>query len=293
MGKMHEGELEINESLVRRLLKIQAQDLADLPLIPLISSGTDHALFRLGEEYSLRLPRILGCEEDIGKEYTWLPILASSLNIPISEPIFKGNPEKFYPCPWIIMKWKEGTVPDFEKDGEHKYLAKDLAEFLNELRKVKQSGSEPGSRRGGLLIERDSEVKKAISELEGEVDSGYISFLWEKLSKIPYSPKEISWIHGDLLPGNILISEGRLSAVIDFSITGLGDPATDLIIAWSLFNKNSRETFRDNLLYINENMWERGKGRALSIALTILPYYKNTNPALCAVARKIIENILS
>ncbi len=292
---MHENEFEINGDLVYALLESQCPKWADLPLKRIVSSGTDNALFRLGNEYVVRLPRVEwqpgSIDKSINKEYEWLPKLARFLKIPISEPIFKGKPNHSYPWSWLVTKWNEGHHADFEKEMEYEWLAKDLADFLNQLHAIKIPNG-PGSRRGVPLKEVDLETRKAISQLNEEIDIASVTLLWDQLLNTSYWDKESVWVHGDFLPGNILIQENHLSAVIDFSDVGMGDPACDLIVAWSLFKPNSRRTFRENLANIDENAWQRGRGWALSIALIMLPYYKNTNPVLTLLARRMIENVL-
>ena len=292
---MHENELEIDEHLVRSLLKSQCPQWANLPLKAIVSSGTDNALFRLGNEYVVRLPRIEwttgSINHSINKEYEWLPKIARFLKIPISEPLFKGNPGKSYPWTWIVTKWNEGHNPNFEKGNEYELLAKDLANFLNELHKISLANG-PKSRRGVHLKELDTETKKALSELKGEVDTESLSLLWEHFTNVTPWRKEPVWVHGDYLPGNILVQSNRLSAVIDFSDVGIGDPACDLVIAWSLLKSHSRKVFKENLENIDDNTWERGRGWALSIALIMLPYYKNSNPVLATLARQMIKKVL-
>jgi aminoglycoside phosphotransferase (APT) family kinase protein len=294
MTKMHENELEIDKFLVRTLLKNQCPQWADFSISPIKSSGTDNALFRLGNEYVIRLPRIEwergSIEKMINKEYEWLPKIAECLRTPISFPIFKGNPSNDYPFPWLIARWIEGHNPDFESTNEYKLLAKDLAHFLNEFHRINLPDG-PISRRGIRLDEGelDAETRKAISELEGEIDIPTITSLWDELSAIHYWEKAPVWIHGDFLPGNILVQNNRLNAVLDFTDVGIGDPACDLVIAWALFNPISRQIFRENLENVDDNTWERGRGWALSIALIMLPYYKHTNTVLAALARRMIN----
>jgi aminoglycoside phosphotransferase (APT) family kinase protein len=100
------------------------------------------------------------------------------------------------------------------------------------------------------------------------------------------------WLHGDLLPGNLLVQDGRLSGVLDFSLVGVGDPACDLIAAWALLASDTREAFRVELT-VDDDTWARGRGWALSIALVALPYYKDTNPGFAATARHLIEEVLA
>ncbi len=294
MTKMHENELEIDEHIVRALLKNQCPQWADLSILSIKSSGTDNALFRLGTEYVVRLPRIAwepgSADKKINKEYEWLPQIAKCLDTPISFPIFKGNPSKDYPYSWLITQWLEGHNPDFENQNEYKVLAKDLAYFLNHFHGINLKNG-PVSRRGIRLNEKELnvETKKAISELKGEIDISLVSALWEQLSNIPYWNKDPVWVHGDFLPGNLLIQHNRLSAVLDFADVGIGDPACDLVIAWALLNPHSRNVFRENLELIDDKTWERGRGWALSIALIMLPYYKHTNLILATLAKRMIN----
>ena len=296
MTKMHDNEHEINLELVQSLLKEQCPQWAKLELKPILSSGTDNALFRLGDEYVVRIPRIEwspgSVSSGINKEYLWLPKLAQHLKIPVSAPVFKGQPNETYPWPWIITKWNEGHNPDFEKENEYEKLAIDLACFLNELHQLNLSKPGPLSRRGVPLKSQDKETTQALKALENELNTKPLAYLWEELSSTPSWSHQPVWIHGDLLPGNILIENNRLSAVIDFADVGIGDPACDLIVAWSLLNAHSRAIFRAHLTNIDEHTWKRGQGWALSIALIILPYYKNTNPVLTAVAKRIIDQLL-
>lgn len=295
MTKMHENEHEVDEQLVRDLIQSQCPQWSELPLKSVASSGTDNALFRLGSEYIVRLPRIEWGEgsanKSTNKEYEWLPKIARFLRTSISEPIFKGNANESYPWQWIVAKWNEGYNPEFEKENEYAELAKDLAIFLNDLHRIKLSNG-PTSRRGVSLKEVDAETKKAIGELTEELDTQSVTLLWNLLSNTPAWNQNPVWVHGDFLPGNILIQNNRLSAVIDFTDVGMGDPACDLIVAWALLNAQSRKTFRENLENIDDDTWQRGRGWALSIALIMLPYYKNTNPTLGSLARRMIKSVL-
>ncbi|MBX3710110.1 MAG: aminoglycoside phosphotransferase family protein [Gammaproteobacteria bacterium] len=297
MSKMHENEFEINESLVQSLLESQCPQWSELPIEFVKSSGTDNALFRLESEYVIRLPRIEwtpgSIEKSINKEHEWLPKIARCLKIPIAEPVFKGKPNPSYPWPWLINKWYSGHTPSFEKDNEYELLAKYLAHFLNELHRIPLPNGPP-SRRGVSLKTKmlDDETRKAISELAGEIDIQSVAVLWGQLSNTPAWNKNPVWVHGDFLPGNILVQNNRLAAVLDFTDVGMGDPACDLIIAWSLLNSHSREILKNNLENIDQDTWERGRGLALSIALIMLPYYKRSNPILASLARRMIENVL-
>lgn len=292
MNPMHDNEFEVREELVRTLLSHQCPQWAHLPLKSITSFATSHAIFRLGDEYVVRLPRIESAAASIHKEYTWVPQLASYLTIPISAPCFQGKPDGSYPWPWLVGKWHEGYNPDFEKGEEYALLAQELAGFLNQLHGIRLTGNEPIASRGTHVGYLESATRKAIQQLQDEVELTPAIALWEELLRVPSWPQEPVWVHGDLLPVNILVQDNRLGAVIDFADMGLGDPACDLIVAWGLLGASSRKVLRGNLQGLDAAAWERSKGWALSIALIILPYYKNSNPGLISIARRMIENVL-
>lgn len=296
---MHDNEIALTEKDVRLLLQQQFPQFADLALSYIQESGTENALYRLGDEYIVRLPRFVSDidafeknEKTLEKELEYLPYLAKHLSFSISRPLFKGMPSKDYPFSWTIAKWNEGHNPGFEEKDEYSEFAKDMAEFVNQFHAIPVETG-PHSRRGVKLINLDEETQDALSQLNEDIDVPEARLLWEALRDIPYWEKELVWIHGDLLPGNILINRYRLSAIIDFSDLGLGDPACDLIPAWCLFNKTSRQIFKDNLLNVDDNTWLRGKGWALSIALILLPYYKTRSPMMATLARQMLKNIFS
>lgn len=291
MNKMHENELEIDEDLVRTLLQSQCPDWAHLPLKAVPSSGTEASLFRLGDNYVVRLPRLAGADANINKEYEWVPKIAQQLKTPLSLPLFKGHAHPTYPSSWVISQWNDGVNPPFEQENEYGLLAQDLGHFINKFQRLDLAHG-PLSRRGVPLNQLDQQTKRALDELQGEIDCHKVANLWDQLISIPLWPHDPVWIHGDLLPGNILIQDNRLKAVIDFSDVGIGDPACDLIIAWALLNPPSRKIFQTTLENKDENTWQRGRGWALSIALIMLPYYKNTNPAFASLARRMIKHVV-
>ena len=276
MKKMHKNELDITEGLVRNLLKQQCTKYSNLDLVRIPSSGTVHALFRLGEQYVIRLPRI-EASSGIEKEWTWLKQLALYLDTPISAPIFHGQASEHYPWSWLISPYYQGSNPDFEHKNEHHQLAIELAEFLNQFHAIPLIENAPLSRRGVPLRNLDAETRQEIAKIGDEFNANALTRLWENLCALPDWHQLPVWVHGDFLPGNILVQNQKLSAVIDFSDVGIGDPACDLVIAWALLNKYSRKTLKAHLHNIDENTWQRGKGWALSIAAIMFPYYKSSN----------------
>lgn len=290
MAKMHTNEFSVDDFLVRKLIDSQCPQWQHLPIVSIQSSGTDNALFRLGEDWVIRLPRIEWATESILKEYVWLPKLSKLLECLISAPVFKGKPEHGYPWSWLISPWHEGHNPPFEQENEYTELALTLANFLNALHTI-QLKNGPLSRRGVQLNAVADQTHAALDDLASDMDVKFLKALWQELTQVPNWDKKLVWVHGDFLPGNIIVQKTQLQAVIDFSDVGMGDPACDCIIAWSLLNQSSRQIFKSQLNAIDEDTWLRGKGWALSIAAIMLPYYKNTNPTLATLARRILSQI--
>ena len=288
---MHDNEFEIDETLVINLLKQQCPESAELPISKIMHYGTDNAIFRIGDKYSIRLPRVEYTAEQIEKEQTWLPKFAPHLPFVIPTPITAGKPSKEFPHSWYVYNWIEGVDAYNEPPSDINQLAGDLAGFIKALWQLDTNGA-PAARRGLPLNTQDKAVCEAISNLKDTIDTDTITRIWQECLKVPDWNKPPVWLHADLLPSNLLLQNDKLHAVIDFGLMGVGDPACDLIPAWCLLNADARKIFKETL-GIDENTWTRGKGWALSIALIIMPYYKDTNPVLMSVARRIIEEILA
>lgn len=288
---MHKGEYEVTSDLVRRLLAAQFPQWSDLELQPVASAGTDNALFRLGKDMVVRMPIVDWAVADVEKEQEWLPRLAPFLPLPIPTPISMGDPGDGYPYNWSIYRWCEGENPVVGRLANPDSLAKEIAHFINALQSINTAGALLASR-GLPLQDRNKSTQKAIVDLQEMMDTVEIAKAWESALDLPIWPGPLVWIHGDLSPGNLLVVDGRLSAVIDFGAMGVGDPACDLIIAWNLLPVGARETFRAQTL-VDDATWKRGRGWALSIALIQLPYYFHTNPSLAENARYVISEVLA
>ncbi|SJZ94313.1 Predicted kinase, aminoglycoside phosphotransferase (APT) family [Marinactinospora thermotolerans DSM 45154] len=289
--RMHADEADIDETLVHRLVAEQFPDWSGLSVEPVESSGTDNAMYRLGEEMVVRLPRIPGAVNGVAHELRWLPRLAAHLPVPVPRPLREGRPTPAYPWPWSVYQWLEGTNPRVDSLADPDGLAEDLAEFVAALRAVDPIGG-PAAERGVPLAERDAPTRAALAQLEGEIDVAAATAVWEEALRVPERRGPAVWMHADLSPGNLLTVDGRLGAVIDFAAAGTGDPTVDLIVAWNLLPASARGVFRERL-DVDEATWIRGRGWALSIALIQLPYYRHTNPVLAANARHVIGEVLA
>src|SRR6476646_5292758 len=237
-GKMHADEVDTDPSLVRRLLADQFPQWADLPIDRVESSGTDNAIYRLGEDMAVRLPRVAGGTGTIDKELRWLPELAPLLPVAISQPLAKGSPGPGYPWPWSVHRWLHGESVNVDRMADPVGLAHDLGGFVTALRQIDTAGGpvagQDGSR-GVPLARRDAATREAIAQLDGVIDRPAVTAAWDAALRVPAWRLPGVWIHGDLLSGNVLVdARGRLSAVIDFGCMAVGDPAGDVRDAWRL-----------------------------------------------------------
>jgi len=293
---MHADELDVDAPLVRRLLSAEFPHWANLPITPVSSSGTDHALFRLGGNMVVRLPRIHWATEQAELEGRWLPRLAPHLPLAVPEQLAMGKPDQGYPWRWAVYRWLEGESAIHAPLAGSAQAAADLARFLLALRSIDPTGGptpDPASTARGLpLVSRDAYTRDAIVRSRGLIDTDAVTAAWEAARRAPAHAGPPVWIHGDLEPGNVLVRDGRLSAVIDFCCLCLGDPACDLIPAWSIFSGNARAAFRAALA-VDDAAWARGMGWALSTAIIALPYYVDSNPVMADGARRKIEAVLN
>jgi aminoglycoside phosphotransferase (APT) family kinase protein len=287
-AKMHADEADIDVTLVRKLVTAQFPQWSSLAVEPVESSGTDNAMYRLGADMAVRLPRIKSAVE---RRHEWLARLALLLPVAIPTVLGHGKPAFGYPWDWTVVRWLPGENPVVGQIAEPALLAKDLASFITELREIDPTDGPPQGR-GVPLATRDAPTRRAIRESQGLIDTESVTTMWDDTCRLPEWSGPATWAHGDLSPGNVLVADGRLSAVIDVSGMGVGDPTVDLIVAWNLLPVQARDTFRA-ALRVDDVTWERGRGWALSIALIQLPYYQHTNPALAANSRHVIGEVLA
>ncbi|MFN8442604.1 MAG: aminoglycoside phosphotransferase family protein [Caldilineaceae bacterium] len=287
---MHAGELHIDAALVKHLLSEQFPDLAELPLAIIRSTGTVNAVFRLGDDLCVRLPRVADWADSIEKEWRWLPKLAPYLSLRIPKPLAHGTPTGIYSYPWAIYDWIEGMPYQEELVHDEAEAARDLAKFILELRRVDMTGAPRGGRRP--LRELDEVTRAAIAASHNVLDVDAVTAVWEQsLAAAPWDGQPV-WIHADLLRSNLLLKEGHLYAVIDFGSVGIGDPAMDVVPAWSVFNQVGRMVFRQ-ALQVDDETWARAYGYALHQALLIMPYYPETNPEFVTMAKRTIGEVLA
>ena len=290
---MHADEVDTDVALVRRLLAGQFPHWADLAIAPVESYGTDHDIYRLGDHLAARLPRIEWATEQAAKEAEWLPRLAPQLPLAVPTQLAMGRPAEGYPFDWSVYEWLPGEDAN-NAIGDLNQVAVDLAGFVGALRRIDASDAHPRPPRGrgAPLAELDEQVRRSIAELDDRVDGEAAIRSWEESLEAPAWDSDEVWVHGDQLPGNLLVVDGRLSAVIDFGGLNVGDPACDLQPAWNVFAGESRTRYRAEL-EVDDASWLRGRGWSLYQAVSALPYYWHTNPGMIRQASHALAQVLA
>lgn len=288
----------ITTDLVRNLIAHQFPQWADLSITPVAIGGHDNRTFHLGNQMSVRLPSAQCYAAKIEKEFRWLPVLASQIATPISQPIALGKPTASYPWQWGIYRWFNGQ--SFNIIDHHKIdmsgLARDLAKFLRELQAVTVSPEAhellPGFHnfyRGAHPSVYEQETLDTIQKLNSLIDVDAALAVWNAACATPCTAVPV-WIHGDMAAGNILIQDGKLAAVIDFGGMGIGYPACDLVVAWTLFTGESREIFM-NEFEIDAEVWKRARAWALWKALITLRDISDRTSKQAALQLRSIHEI--
>lgn len=286
--------MDIDTALVARLIGSQFPQWSGLPIYPAEPNGWDNRTFRLGPDLLVRLPSAEGYAAQVRKEQRWLPLLAPHVPLPIPVPVARGLPGAGYPWSWSVYRWLDGQPVSTADLSDLTELAVTLASFLVCLQQIDPTGGpRPGPHnffRGGPLETYDSETRRAIAAAQDLIDSELARAVWENALAATWHGRHV-WVHGDVAAGNLLVQDGRLAAVIDFGCSGVGDPACDLTIAWTLLSGESRDAFR-SALPLDVATWRRGRGWALWKALITYVGSLETDPAAAATARRVIDDVL-
>jgi aminoglycoside phosphotransferase (APT) family kinase protein len=288
---MHPDEVHTDVALVRGLLAAQFPRWAELPVEAVASSGTVNALYRLGAEMVVRLPRTDWAPGAMARQMQWLPTLARSFPVAVPRPLAIGAPALGYPYEWGVTSWVQGQSFVRGSVAEEDSLARRLAEFVSALHAIVLPGGPP-QRRGSLHERWDGPTRAALDALRGEIDTGAATAAWEVALAAPLWAGPSVWVHGDLMPANLVVEDGVLTGIIDWEAFGVGDPAVDLMVAWNSLSSAARKIFRD-AVDVDEAAWQRGRGWALCTGLVALPYYRETNPELADNARFRIAQVLA
>lgn len=293
MARLHADEVEVDDALVRSLLRAQAPQWADLPLRRVAAEGTDHAVLRLGDALSVRLPKAGWAVGQGERERRWLPHLAPHLGVEVPVPVLLGHPQGGFPHPWYVAPWLEGENPEPGQDCAA--LVPELVAFTVRLQAVDAAGApgpEPGER-GGPLRHVDASVRASAEQLRGETDVDALLDAWREGVEAPLWQGPPVWLHGDLMEGNLLVRDGRLVAVLDWGSVRAGDPAVDAVAAWTLLGPDDRAAFLDLLPWLDGPGRLRARAWAVCAAVRALPYYRDTEPGIVARSWRVVDAVLS
>ena len=279
---------DITPAVAARLVATQFPEWADLPVVPVALDGWDNTTFRLGDQLAVRLPSAQAYVAQVEKEHRWLPILARRLPLPIPEPVAIGAPGGGFPRPWSIYRWIGGDDATVDRIADLSVFAADLARFLAALYAIDPSGGPPPGAhnffRGGPVDTYDAQLRGSIRLLADQIDAEAATEVWEAALAHRWDQPPV-WMHGDVTASNLLVADGELRAVIDFGCCAVGDPACDLVMAWTLFDGENRAAFRSELPF-DDATWARGRGWALWKALTTLAHEQRGGPHADAAARR-------
>ncbi|MFI5805063.1 aminoglycoside phosphotransferase family protein [Streptomyces sp. NPDC051561] len=283
-------------ALARELVDSQFPEWAGLPLERVEPGGSDHVIHRLGTELAVRLPRHTGPLGHLAKEFAWLPRLAPHLSLAVPVPVAQGRPDFGYPWPWSVFRWMDGEVATVDALGDSPDAARELAGFLGELWGFGEvCRPDPGAAAALApepLASRDRSTRADIEKVAEVFDADAMTAVWDTaLAAAPWSRPPV-WFHGDFHTGNLLTVGGRLSAVIDFGGLGFGDPASDLMMAFTLLNSPGRSVFRTNL-DVDDATWARGRGWALTCGLNAYTTYAAGSPRIAAATARQITATLT
>ncbi|MCM5557001.1 aminoglycoside phosphotransferase family protein [Pleomorphomonas sp. JP5] len=290
---MHSDDLPVTITLARRLIAHETPQWAHLPLHRVNSTGTDNALFRIGDKLVLRIPRRPSAVPALRKELDWLPRLAGlPLDIPV--PRHQGRVNLGIDCPFGIFDWMEGDIASPDAIGDVTAAALSLAAFLKALRACPTDGAPvagPDNHRRGVALEDMSEATLAsIDAVADEIDAAAAVALWTSAVSARHAGPPV-WLHGDLKADNLIARGGKLAGVIDWGLAATGDPAADYAVAWSWIDPTARDTFRQALA-LGDGDWLRGKAWALYGAVIALSYYRGgRNEPLCRQCRLTLSRL--
>jgi aminoglycoside phosphotransferase (APT) family kinase protein len=290
-----DGRGGIDIALVKRLIAAQFPQWTDLPIRPVKVEGWDNRTYHLGEDMSVRLPSASWYAAAVEKEQRWLPVLAPQLPLPVPAPLAKGQPGLGYPYHWSINRWLAGETAAHDRISDLDEFADTLADFLITLRNIDSTGGplagEHSFYRGAPPVHYDGETRAAVAKLGDRIDGASALKVWDAALAASYNGPLV-WFHGDVARGNLLVENGRLSAVIDFGTSGIGDPACDLAITWTFFHGKNRETFR-RAISVDDGTWARGRGWTIWKSLIVLADQIDTDPEGAAENQRIIADLIA
>ena len=288
---LHENEFPITAELARRLINTQFPQWAAFPLRRCETSGTVSVIYRLGDTMAVRLPRTPEYASEVARLVAVADWLPAALPLPVPRPLVTGAPTAEYPSEWVVTEWIDGRPASSLSIAQSPEAAALLGRFVTTIRDASVASFRPRHYRGRPLSERDALTRDAARAVADEFAPAALERAWDRALAVGEWAEDDRAFHGDLHPGNLLERDGRLVAVLDYGATSIGDPSVDGIAGWWTFRAGAREAYRQHAGF-TDDMWDRARGWALSIALIALPYYRASNPAFADMARRAIREVL-
>ena len=220
-----------------------------------------------------------------------MPVLGPQLPLAVPVPVGKGVPGEGYPWHWTVCPWLPGEVAALAPVADMSQAAVSLAQFVRALRAIDPAGGPVTKFRGGTLADRDPVSRESVAVLRDSLDVRPVLEVWEAAVAGQAWTGPPVWMHGDLHPANLLVSNGELAGVIDFGLLGVGDPACDLMVAWTYLSATARQVFRAAVT-VDDPTWARGRGWALHLGLMAAAYSAD-NPVLGNIGRYAIAQVLA
>jgi aminoglycoside phosphotransferase (APT) family kinase protein len=294
---MHANQMTVSPETVRTLVDQQFPEWRSLPVRSITAQGTVNAVFRIGDRLAARFPL-----EYADVESTWRRLeseaaaareLAGRTRYPTPEPVGLGEPGAGYPLPWSVQTWLPGVVAADDDPGDSPAFARDLADLIGDLRAIDTHGRTfAGTGRGGDLQAHDAWMETCFRNSGELLDVPRLRRLWATLRELPRGSAQDAMAHCDLIPGNVLVSDGRLAGILDVGGFGPADPSLDLVSAWHLLEAGPRQVLRDHL-GSDDLEWERGKAWAFVQAMGLVWYYVKSNPPMSRLGRRTLRRILT
>jgi aminoglycoside phosphotransferase (APT) family kinase protein len=294
--EMHADQLAVSPEMVRELIDEQFPSWRGLPIRRVAAAGTVNAIFRVGDRlaarFRLRPGDVESTRRQLAAEASAARELAGCTRFRTPVPVALGEPGAGYPLPWSVQTWLPGVVATDEDPGESVGFAHDLAEFIRGVRAIDMRGRTFGGQgRGGDLRSHDAWVRTCLRNSEPYLDVASLRRMWDAMRELPRRAADVM-NHGDLIPGNMLVSGGRLAGILDVGEAGPADPALDLICAWNLLEAGPRQALREDL-GCDDLEWERGKAWAFEQAMGLVWYYVETNPVMSRMGRRTVRRLLA
>jgi aminoglycoside phosphotransferase (APT) family kinase protein len=288
-----DGRAGIDAVLVHRLVAGQFPQWADLPIRPVKVDGWDNRTYRLGDDMTVRLPTHESYAPAVDKEDRWLPVLAPHLPVPIPSPLALGQPGEGYPFRWSVRRWMDGETATPARIGSMTSFAESIAGFIRALQAIDPTGGPLAGAhsfyRGAPPSHYSDETRDAVDALGSRIDGRAALAVWDAALAARYEAPPM-WFHGDIAQGNLLVRDGALAGVIDFGTSGVGDPACDLVIAWTFFEGAGRSVFQHAVAQ-DDGAWARARGWALWKALISLA--GDLNGPYAAINHRVITEVLA